>query len=182
MGMAYLTAWQGPVHEKDDPYGDEVSPEGLSAVKHVQEIQLIDGKDFERIKEAVFKYGGVHTAIYGEFADAQSSSHYYNKDKSSYCYIGSEKPNHEIMIIGWDDNYPKENFNMDLEGNGAFLCQNSWGEEFGDNGVFYVSYYDVNIGNHNVVYTKIEETDNYDHIIVEDGVVLKDMIYLKRKL
>ncbi len=25
-------------------------------------------------------------------------------------------------------------------------------------------------------------TDNYDHIIVEDGVVLKDMIYLKRKL
>jgi len=168
MGMAYLTAWQGPVHEKDDPYGDEVSPEGLSAVKHVQEIQLIDGKDFERIKEAVFKYGGVHTAIYGEFADAQSSSHYYNKDKSSYCYIGSEKPNHEIMIIGWDDNYPKENFNMDLEGNGAFLCQNSWGEEFGDNGVFYVSYYDVNIGNHNVVYTKIEETDNYDHIYQSD--------------
>ena len=140
----------------------------MSAVKHVQEIQLIDGKDFERIKEAVFKYGGVHTAIYGEFADAQSSSHYYNKDKSSYCYIGSEKPNHEIMIIGWDDNYPKENFNMDLEGNGAFLCQNSWGEEFGDNGVFYVSYYDVNIGNHNVVYTKIEETDNYDHIYQSD--------------
>ena len=22
MGMAYLAAWQGPVYEKDDPYGD----------------------------------------------------------------------------------------------------------------------------------------------------------------
>lgn len=168
MGMAYLAAWQGPVKEEDDPYGDEKSPEDLKAVKHVQEIQLIDGKDFEKVKESVFKYGGVQTAIYSALTSIQAYSPYYNQEKSAYCYIGAEKPNHEIMIIGWDDNYSKENFNLEVEGDGAFLCQNSWGEEFGNGGVFYVSYYDVNIGTHNVVYTAIEEPDNYDHIYQSD--------------
>lgn len=168
MGMAYLTAWQGPVYETDDPYGDGESPDNLKPVNHVQEIQLIDGKDFEKIKEAVFKYGGVQTAIYSALRSSQSSSPYYNSEAYAYCYMGAEKPNHEILIIGWDDNYPKENFKMEVENDGAFICQNSWGENFGDNGVFYVSYYDVNIGNHNVVYTRIEETDNYDNIYQSD--------------
>ncbi len=168
IGMAYLAAWQGPVREEDDPYGDGKSPDDLEAVKHVQEIQLIDGKDIEKVKESVFKYGGVQTAIYSALSNPRSYSPYYNQEKSSYCYIGAEKPNHEIMIIGWDDNYPRDNFNIEVERNGAFLCQNSWGYEFGDQGVFYVSYYDVNIGNHNVVYTGIEETDNYDHIYQSD--------------
>lgn len=168
MGMAYLTAWQGPVYEADDPYGDGESPDDLKPVNHVQEIQLIDGKDFEKIKEAVFKYGGVQTAIYSALRSSQTSSPYYNSEAYAYCYMGAEKPNHEILIIGWDDNYPKENFKMEVENDGAFICQNSWGENFGDNGVFYVSYYDVNIGNHNVVYTRIEETDNYDNIYQSD--------------
>lgn len=168
MGMAYLTAWQGPVYEADDPYGDEESPDDLTPVKHVQEIQLIDGKDFEKIKEAVFKYGGVQTAIYSALRSSQSNSPYYNSEAYAYCYMGAEQPNHEVLIIGWDDNYSKDNFKMEVEGDGAFICQNSWGDNFGDNGVFYVSYYDVNIGNHNVVYTGIEETDNYDHIYQSD--------------
>lgn len=168
MGMAYLTAWQGPVYEADDPYGDGTSPDDLEPVKHVQEIQMIDGKDFEKIKEAVFKYGGVQTAIYSALRSSQTNSPYYNSEEYAYCYMGAEKPNHEILIIGWDDNYSKENFKMEVEGDGAFICQNSWGEGFGDNGVFYVSYYDVNIGNHNVVYTGIEETDNYDNIYQSD--------------
>lgn len=148
MGMAYLAAWQGPVNEAEDPYGDGKSEEGLKAVKHVQEIQLLDGKDFEKIKESVFKYGGVQTAIYSAWNVSEEYSSYYNSEKSAYCYLGAEKPNHEIMIIGWDDNYSKENFNLEVENDGAFLCQNSWGEEFGEKGVFYVSYYDVNIGLH----------------------------------
>ena len=168
MGMAYLTAWQGPVYEADDPYGDGESPDGLEAVKHVQEIQVIEGKDFEKIKEAVFKYGGVQTSIYSALRSSQSQSSFYNSSKNAYCYIGTEKPNHDVMIIGWDDNYPKENFSMELEGDGAFICQNSWGADFGDNGVFYISYHDTNIGVHNVVYTDVESTDNYDSIYQSD--------------
>ncbi len=168
MGMAYLAAWKGPVYEADDPYGDNVTDESLAAVKHVQEIQVIDGKDYEKIKEAVFKYGGVQTSIYNGLRSSSSESPYYNNSTYAYCYIGTEKPNHDVVIIGWDDNYPKENFSADLEGDGAFICQNSWGNDFGEDGVFYISYYDTNIGTHNVVYTRIDETDNYDNIYQND--------------
>lgn len=168
MGMAYLASWKGPVLEKDDPYGDKKTNPDLTAVKHVQEMQIIDGKDYEKIKEAVFKYGGVQTSIYNSLKSSQSRSPYYDRRTSSYCYIGTEKPNHDVVIIGWDDSYSKDNFSVDLEGDGAFICQNSWGSEFGDGGIFYISYYDTNIGTHNVVYTGIEDSDNYDHIYQSD--------------
>ena len=168
MGMAYLASWKGPVFEKDDPYGDNKTNPDLTAVKHVQEMQIIDGKDYEKIKEAVFKYGGVQTSIYNSLKSSQSKSPYYDRRTSSYCYIGTEKPNHDVVIIGWDDSYSKDNFSVDLEGDGAFICQNSWGDNFGENGFFYISYYDTNIGTHNVVYTDIENTDNYDHIYQSD--------------
>ena len=131
-------------------------------------MQIIDGKDYEKIKEAVFKYGGVQTSIYNSLKSSQSKSPYYDRRTSSYCYIGTEKPNHDVVIIGWDDSYSKDNFSVDLEGDGAFICQNSWGSEFGDGGIFYISYYDTNIGTHNVVYTGIEDSDNYDHIYQSD--------------
>lgn len=168
MGMAYLASWAGPVYEADDPYGDNETNEELTPVKHVQEMQVIDGKDYEKIKEAVFKYGGVQTSIYNALRSSQSRSPYYNRQAFAYCYIGTEKPNHDVVIIGWDDSYPKENFSIELEGDGAFICQNSWGSEFGEDGVFYISYYDTNIGTHNVVYTGIEEVDNYDNIYQSD--------------
>ena len=168
MSMAYLAAWQGPVYEVDDPYGDGESNNKLTAVKHVQEMRIIASKDIAAIKEAVFKYGGVQTSLYSSLKNASSSSKYYNKETHSYCYIGTNKPNHDVVIVGWDDNYPKENFNTSLEGDGAFICQNSWGASFGENGVFYVSYYDSNIGTHNLAYTRVEDKDNYDNIYQSD--------------
>lgn len=168
MAMAYLAAWQGPVYEKDDPYGDGESDDTLKEVAHVQEMRVLDAKDFTEIKKSVFKYGGVSTSIFSTIRSGETSSTFYNKETNSYCYIGTEKPNHDVVIIGWDDSYPKENFNVPLEGDGAFICQNSWGENFGENGVFYVSYYDSNIGTHNVVYTRIEDVDNYDNIYQSD--------------
>lgn len=168
MGMAYLAAWQGPVYEADDPYGDGKTDESLTAVKHVQEMRIIDGKDYDGIKAAVFKYGGVQTSLYSNLKSSQKDTEYYNSETNSYCYIGTEKPNHDVVIIGWDDNYSKDNFAVPLEGDGAFICQNSWGESFGDGGVFYVSYYDTNIGTHNVVYTRVEDVDNYDYLYQSD--------------
>jgi hypothetical protein len=134
----------------------------------VQEIQIIDEKDFEGIKEAVFLYGGVESSLYSTIKSSQGSSDYYNNETSAYCYSGTESPNHDVVIIGWDDSYPASNFNTEPEGDGAFICQNSWGKEFGEEGFFYVSYYDSNIGTHNVVYTRIEDTDNYDNIYQSD--------------
>lgn len=168
MSMAYLLGWQGPVLEKDDPYGDGISPQGLKPVKHVQGIQILPGKDYGKIKAAVYFKGGVQSSLYTSIKDYRSRSVYYNESTYSYCYIGNEKPNHDAVIVGWDDDYPKENFNMELEGDGAFLCASSWGTGFGDQGYFYVSYYDTNIGIHNILYTEVESVDNYDHIYQAD--------------
>ncbi|GLB32146.1 hypothetical protein LAD12857_40690 [Lacrimispora amygdalina] len=168
MSMAYLLSWQGPVLEAEDPYGDGISPKGLKAVKHVQEIQMIPGKDYEKIKRAVLRYGGVQSSLYTAMNGAESQSASYNEEASAYCYIGSEPPNHDSVIIGWDDGFSRENFNVPVNGDGAFICMNSWGDGFGDQGFFYVSYYDSNIGMNNIVYSEVEDPGRYDRIYQSD--------------
>ena len=168
MAMAYLAAWQGPVYEADDPYGDGVTDRALTAVRHVQEMQIIDGKNLDGIKKAVFQYGGVESCIYTTLQSADGESASYNPKTNAYCYLGEEKPNHDVVIIGWDDHFPRSNFRTPVADDGAFICQNSWGTAFGDGGVFYVSYYDTNIGMHSLVFTEIEESTNYDRIYQAD--------------
>lgn len=168
MAIAYLASWTGPVYEEDDPYGDGVSPNGLTPVVHVQEAQILESKNYDSIKRAVFLHGGVQSSLYMAMSNSESSSSFYDKSKASYCYIGPKKPNHDVVIIGWDDTYPASSFTSKPEGDGAFICVNSWGDEFGDKGIFYVSYYDSNIGVHNVIYSGIEDIDNYDNIYQTD--------------
>ncbi len=165
--MAYLLAWKGPVAEIDDPFDGE-SPENLNEIVHVQEIRQSEPKDYEAIKRFVYLYGGVESALYVDFQDALTESSYYNREHNSYCYPGEAISNHDVLIVGWDDNYPAENFVGDVTRDGAFLCLNSWGEAFGNAGTFYVSYEDVNIGGYGVTYSRIDGSDNYDKIYQSD--------------
>ncbi len=166
IAASYLTSWKGPVREEDDPYNDGISDPDLEAVKHVQEIQFLSGRDFTAIKKNILKYGAVESSVYIELNEDNTNldSSCYNADTYSYIYTGDLQPNHEIVIIGWDDNYPKEYFPGNVEANGAFICKNSWGNEFGDNGTFYVSYEDSVIGQIAVVYSWIEDADYFDNI------------------
>lgn len=168
MAIAYLASWKGPVLEKDDPYGDGESNPNLKSVKHLEEALIIESKDYKSIKNAVFKYGAVETAIYTKLTGASSYSSYYNRDRSTYYFDGEADPNHDVLIVGWDDDFPKEYFTNGPEGDGAFICKNSWGTEFGENGYFYVSYYDTIIGTTNVVYSKVGNEDNFDNIYQSD--------------
>ena len=154
MAMAYLLAWQGPVSEEDDPYGDSTSPDGLAPVCHVQEIRILPERNYDAVKRAVYLYGGVQTSLY-----LPSENRVSDED---VCYKGSEEPNHDAVIIGWDDNYPKEKFASNPESDGAFLCVNSWGENFGDGGFFHVSYEDSWIAESGISYCGIGPVDNFD--------------------
>ena len=169
MALAYLSSWKGPVREEDDPYGDGESDASLSAVRHVQEVRMIESKDYETIKKMVFTYGAVESSVYMALLDENTiDDRYYNGKTHAYCYPMETQPNHEIVIIGWDDAYPASSFQTPVSQNGAFICQNSWGDRFGENGIFYISYDDAVIGTCSEVYTRIEGADNYDRIYQYD--------------
>ncbi|MCR5546112.1 MAG: cell surface protein [Lachnospiraceae bacterium] len=153
MALSYLLSWKGPVAENSS-----------KATKHVQEVHFYSTDDIDDIKWGVYLYGGVSTSIYANVSSSLGTSSYYNGKTNAYCYRGSNSANHDVVIIGWDDHYEASNFNGSVPGNGAFICQNSWGSDFGEDGVFYVSYYDSNIGYQAVSYAKIENTDNYDFV------------------
>lgn len=168
MAIAYMASWKGPVYESDDPYGDGETDDTLKARKHLEEAQIIESKNYTGIKEAVYKYGAVETSIYTQMTTADSWSMYYNRDRATYYYDKEAACNHDIIIVGWDDHFPKEYFTVQPEKDGAFICKNSWGTKFGEDGYFYVSYEDANIGTTNVVYSKLGNADNFDHIYQSD--------------
>lgn len=168
VSSAYLLGWQGPVAEVSDPYGDGYSPDGLEPVCHVQEIQVLKEKDYEAIKRAVYTTGGVQSSFYMPQTEGAERDRYYNEETQAFYYDGSLEANHDVVIVGWEDSYPKENFAIEPEEDGAFLCMNTWGESFGDRGYFYISYEDSRIGTANVTYTGIESADNYDQICQTD--------------
>lgn len=168
MSIAYFAAWLGPVREDQDPYGDGSSPKGLAPIKHVQEMQMIMDKDIQDVKRLVYQYGAVQSSFYMDMESSAHTSVFYNQFEKAYCYQGEKDPNHDVLIIGWDDAYPKERFTMNVKRDGAFICQNSWGDKFGDNGIFYVSYEDALIASYCLAYTRVDEPDNYDHLYQSD--------------
>lgn len=164
MSSSYLLAWQGPVAEEEDPYGDGSSPDGLEPVCHVQTMEILGEKDYGAIKKAVYETGGVQSSLYLPADAGMDGNPYYRRDTYSFCYDGSEEANHDVVIVGWDDGYSRENFFGKPKKDGAFLCMNSWGENFGDGGFFYVSYEDARIGRCSISYTGVESAENYDFI------------------
>ena len=168
MAMAYLSGWQGPVAETDDPYGDASSPEGLEAAVHVQEIQLLENADTRQLKELVYQYGAVQASLYLNQTAAGADAPYFNPLTSAYYCPDQNVQDHDIVILGWDDDYSRFLFKEIPDRDGAFICQNSWGEDFGEDGIFYVSYEDANLGAMAAAYSVIEPADNYSDIYQTD--------------
>ncbi len=169
----YLTRWSGPILEGTDTYPSDNKGRPLletTGIKHVQEIIFIPKRktalDNDTIKQMIMQYGAVHSSY-------NSSSQYYSDGKKTY-YTPIEKPaksgGHAITIVGWNDDYDKSNFVITPEGNGAFICKNSYGEATGENGYFYISYYDKSLAikSMSAVYCNPEEVDNYNSVYQYD--------------
>lgn len=168
IALASLAAWKGPVAESDDPYGDHETNPHAKVLKHLQEAIILDG-NVPGIKEAVMKYGAVQSSVFSPNLEyIQGVSPFYNASTYGFYYNGQENTNHDILIVGWDDAYSKSNFSLEPEGDGAFICKNSWGESFGDGGYYYVSYYDKHIGNKAIAYTRLDDIGVYDSIYQYD--------------
>jgi C1A family cysteine protease/fibronectin type 3 domain-containing protein len=163
---AYLTGWFGPVAEADDPYPNPGTWQPKPVLRHIQEVYFLPDRtgplDNDIIKSAVMQYGAVYTTMYIDLA-------YFNSSKTAYYYDGPESlPIHAVCIVGWDDNYPKDNFSNKPPGNGAFIIRNSWGSSWGEKGYFYISYYDTQIGKYNVVFVAGEDVTNYTQVYQYD--------------
>ncbi len=171
MALAYLLSWQGPTVSTTEKEAalDELDEVQEDVTVHLQEVHFYDSEDLDEIKWAVYQYGGVSTSIYANVSSSNlNKSSSYNKSTNAYCYRGNNKPNHDVVIIGWDDDFPASSFSSDVPGDGAFICQNSWGSGFGDSGIFYISYYDTNVGNQAVSYVRADTNNTYNYIYQSD--------------
>ncbi len=90
------------------------------------------------------KYGSLDVSFFGQASFDDEAQYYNPKTYAQYADL-PEGANHEVSIIGWDDNFPKEKFLITPPGNGAWIIKNSYGSDWGDNGIVYVSYYDKSL-------------------------------------
>lgn len=174
MSTAYLVRWGGPMSEGKDAYADGYTPSMLSPLKHVQDVSWIPPRgsslDNMAIKNAVMRFGAVDAALCWDGDTDGSFSPYYDAATASYYYDGEGVINHEVTVVGWDDDYAGSNFTTAPPGNGAFVCKNSWGPTWGDGGYFHVSYYDAAFGTRNpmAVFDDAEPSDNFTGIYQYD--------------
>ncbi|MBR6024764.1 MAG: right-handed parallel beta-helix repeat-containing protein [Methanobrevibacter sp.] len=164
-GMEYILSWFGVMPSEDDTY-DEVGKLSPLIITDDEKIHIFDAifigprknsTDNNALKKAILRCGSITTSY-----SHDDTPNNYNKNTSAYYQNEYNTTNHQISIVGWDDNYSASNFIMSPPGDGAFIIKNSHGPEFGDNGFLYISYYDTSLLNTTLgIGFIIENTENY---------------------
>ncbi len=186
-GSAYLSLftlanWWGAVKESDALFSAASTSQLKSMAASMRnqpdsfrfqsEVQLkaancydsaISGVSRSKIKEAIMEHGALDVALYYDnsniYQDEDITSIYQNEYDSSYA-------NHCVTIIGWDDDF--NTFSSKPRKSGAWLIANSYGEDSGMDGYFWLSYYDTSICE--VFSFEAQEADTYDTNFQYDGL------------
>lgn len=160
--ISVLTSWKGPVSEEGDDafnkiYGSQyvfkdnanAPSDAYNSEYHVMNVNEIcaSAENRNMIKQMIMEHGAASIGVY---ADDRFWSNHSTNLYSHFENGNVPTPNHEVLIIGWDDNYSASNFSSKPEGDGAWICKNSWGKNNGENGYIYLSYYDETSGSSNV--------------------------------
>lgn len=167
--LGYFLSWMGVLPQEDDVYDQRGKISDILDSKnkiHIQDIGFIPIKrdknrlSYNQTNELIKKAIMEHGAVTMSYAGSDGINTYHNDTYETY---------HMVAICGWDDNYPKEKFNITPPGNGAWIIKNSGGKDWGDKGYGYVSYYDTSVfakDNDSMDYTIyfiIENTENYTY-------------------
>jgi len=142
LAIAVLTRGTGPVAEALAPYNGPIPTENVSNVATVKSAYTLAEPTRDNIKGLISTYGAMYISL---AADSSLTNDYTKYNPTYHAYRNMDKrPTvvHAVCIIGWNDNFPKTNFptgNQPSE-NGAWLCRNSWGTKYHDQGYFWMSY------------------------------------------
>ncbi|MCR5793716.1 MAG: Ig-like domain-containing protein [Solobacterium sp.] len=165
-----LANWTGIAEETsypfDEPWGDEAyqNRNAVDDVLHMTSADWIPMTDTAFIKKRIMERGCVSASLYYR-------SSYYSEETSAYYNDRYTATNHAVVLAGWDDSFPADRFNTEPEGNGAWLVKTSWGTDFGDQGYFWVSYYDkaVSFSGNTAIAFEFEPAGQHDNLYYYDG-------------
>ncbi len=137
---------------------------------HVQNAINVYVTNPAAVKSLIMEYGAGTVHINSDSLNSETNTFYSPYD------VGV---NHVVTLVGWDDNYPRENCEVYGEiplNDGAWLIKNSWGTYLGDEGYYWVSYESKELASGPVQFIDLEPSDNYDNNYQYDDVFDSDNI------
>lgn len=202
--VSFLSKWTGPVFESQAPVIRTALPgsgwvyeaDQMNAVVLGQELCAnssnwhfsgakfsdYDTDHLNNVKELITNYGGVSMCYY-QSSDGSYTCPGTGQD-ANYYFAYKAAANHAVEIVGWDDNYSKDNFkragsNIKIpESDGAWLVKNSWADTYipdpyianttyKSSGYFWISYFDKTISE--IIAVDYDSKDTYANMYAYDG-------------
>ncbi len=189
-----LARWSGAVNEERAPFNAlnytelnsmaNTMVQNSTSLHYRNDYQLTDAICYdnasrEQVKSAIMEDGAISVAFYYDphYDNLTSDGEiaYYQEKYTGEAAI--KQANHCVTIVGWNDNYSKENFGTyKPSSDGAWLIANSYGNDFGKEGYFWLSYGDPSL---NEYYSFIATASTYDNNYQYDGFGWGDAFALK---
>ncbi|MBO4266820.1 MAG: Ig-like domain-containing protein [Lachnospiraceae bacterium] len=200
--VSILASWIGAADEKSYPYVNDPSLRKYETARENAVDDVIHQRGYyiaglhtapSAVKALIQKYGSA-SMIYWSFQNNNDQgltlNDVYSSENNCYYVPVKQGINHFVSIVGWDDDFPKENFaySEKPEGDGAWLVRNSWeagnyvttdGKLAGNHpelySYFWLSYYDKTSADECYAFD-MERVDKYEHNYQYDGCMTTEYV------